>query len=173
MTLDVSESFAEGMEPGEAVALGDGQGLPVAIPETSQTWRPEKTEEARTVYGTADTAHPGAFHLLHRTHPVYLGGRVWGIEPVLHHDHRALRHTPAQLRERFRTLGWRRVVAFQTRNPLHRAHIELTLKAARAPAANLRLHPAVGETQPGDVDRFTRIRCYERVLPYYAEAPPY
>ena len=169
VTLDVSEAFAEGLEPGETIVLRDGEGLPVALLDVGEVWRPEKTEEARAVYGTADAAHPGVFHLLHRTHPVCVSGRVSEFEPVLHYDHRALRHTPSELRERFRSLGWERVVAFQTRNPLHRAHVELCVRAARECGANLLLHPVVGETLAGDVDRFTRVRCYERVLRHFAD----
>ena len=167
VTLDVSEAFADGLEPGETIALRDAEGLLAANLEVGEFWRPEKTEEARAVYGTTDDTHPGVSHLLHRTHPVYVGGRVSGVEPILHYDHRALRDTPAELRERFRKLGWRRVVAFQTRNPLHRAHVELTMRAARACEANLLLHPVVGQTRPGDVDHFTRVRCYERVLAHF------
>ena len=167
VTLDVSEAFADGLEPGETIALRDAEGLLAANLEVGEIWRPEKTEEARAVYGTTDDTHPGVSHLLHRTHPVYVGGRISGVEPILHYDHRALRDTPAELRERFRKLGWRRVVAFQTRNPLHRAHVELAMRAARACEANLLLHPVVGQTRPGDVDHFTRVRCYERVLAHF------
>ena len=169
VTLDVSESFASGLEPGETIALRDAEGLLAATLEVGETWRPEKTEEARAVYGTADDAHPGVSYLYHRAHPVYVSGRVAGIDPIAHYDHRALRDTPAELRLRFAKLGWRRVVAFQTRNPMHRAHVELTLQAARACEANLLLHPVVGQTRPGDVDHFTRVRCYERVLPHFPD----
>ena len=167
ITLDVSEAFAADLEPGETIALRDAEGLLAANLEVGAIWHPEKTEEARAVYGTTDDTHPGVSHLLHRTHPVCVSGRVSGVEPILHYDHRALRDTPAELRERFRKLGWRRVVAFQTRNPLHRAHVELTMRAARACEANLLLHPVVGQTRPGDVDHFTRVRCYERVLAHF------
>ena len=164
VTLDVSEAFAAALGPGETIALRDGEGVPVAVMEVGETWRPNKVEEARAVYGTIDDAHPGVSYLLRRTHPVYASGRVFGLGPVPHYDHRALRHCPAALRERFRELGWRRVVAFQTRNPLHRAHVELAREAMRACEANLLLHPVVGQTAPGDIDRYTRVRCYRRVL---------
>lgn len=74
---------------------------------------------------------------------------------------------PAELRQRFAESGWRRVVAFQTRNPLHRAHQELTFRAARELEANLLIHPVVGMTKPGDIDHFTRVRCYQAVLKHY------
>ena len=169
VTLDVSEAFAASLEPGETIALRDGEGLVAALMEVGETWRPEKDEEARAVYATDDDAHPGVFHLLHQAHPVYVSGRVFGLEPILHYDHQGLRESPAELRERFRKLGWRRVVAFQTRNPLHRAHVELTMQAARACEANLLLHPVVGQTAPGDVDHYTRVRCYERALAHFPD----
>src|SRR3974390_3652288 len=84
-----------------------------------------------------------------------------------HYDFRALRLTPAELRAEFARLGWRRIVAFQTRNPMHRAHVELTFRAAKTVEANLLIHPSVGMTKPGDVDYFTRVRCYQLLLSKY------
>ena len=106
---------------------------------------------------------------MHSSNPVYVGGRVHGIEPPTYYDFKLLRDTPAELRGRFRKLGWRKVVAFQTRNPLHRAHQELTFRAAREAEANLLIQPVVGMTKPGDIDHFTRVRCYEHVLEQYPE----
>jgi sulfate adenylyltransferase len=100
---------------------------------------------------------------------VYLGGRVYGVEPPTYYDFKLLRDTPSELRGRFRKLGWRRIVAFQTRNPLHRAHQELTFRAAKEADANLLIHPVVGMTKPGDIDHFTRVRCYQHVLEQYPE----
>jgi sulfate adenylyltransferase len=100
---------------------------------------------------------------------VYVGGRVSGIEEPTHYDFKHLRDGPAEMRDRFEKLGWRKVVAFQTRNPMHRAHQELTLRAARDVEANLLIHPVVGMTKPGDVDHFTRVRCYEHLLNRYPE----
>ena len=87
----------------------------------------------------------------------------------MHYDFKILRDSPSELRGRFRKLGWRKVVAFQTRNPMHRAHQELTLRAARETEANLLLHPVVGMTRPGDIDHYTRVRCYEHMLKHYPE----
>ncbi len=94
-----------------------------------------------------------------------MGGRVEGLQAPSHYDFRSLRLTPAELRAEFARLGWRRVVAFQTRNPMHRAHVELTFRAAKQVEANLLIHPVVGMTKPGDVDYFTRVRCYQLLLP--------
>ena len=96
-----------------------------------------------------------------------MAGELEGLQPPVHYDSRDLRHTPAELRAQFDKLGWRRVVAFQTRNPIHRAHLELTLRAAKELEANLLVHPVVGMTRPGDVDHYTRVRCYRAVMPSF------
>ncbi len=170
ITLDVSETFAEGLEPGQDIALRDQEGVILAIMSVTDKWVPDKTREAEKVFGADDLAHPAVNYLHHQAGPVYLGGPITGIQPPVHYDFKARRDTPNELRTRFRKLGWRRVVAFQTRNPLHRAHQELTFRAARESQANLLIHPIVGMTKPGDVDHFTRVRCYEAVLDKYPQA---
>jgi sulfate adenylyltransferase len=169
VTLDVSESFAEGIASGSRVALRDPEGVLIAVLEVSAIWRPDKTAEAYQVFGSDDPLHPGVHYLFTRAHPVYLGGRLLGIEAPTHYDFSHLRDTPRELREKFRKWGWRRVVAFQTRNPMHRAHYELTFRAAQLAEANLLLHPVVGLTKPGDINHYSRVRCYERLLNYYPE----
>ncbi len=104
---------------------------------------------------------------LEKTHAVYVGGRLEGIELPVHYDYRRLRHTPAQLRAEFARLGWRKVVAFQTRTPMFRAQYEMTLRAAKDHQANLLLHPVTGLTKKGDLDHYTRVRCYQALLPEY------
>jgi sulfate adenylyltransferase len=96
-----------------------------------------------------------------------VGGRIEGFQSPAHYDFKDLRLTPAELRVEFARLGWRRVAAFQTRNPMHRAHVELTLRAAKQVEANLLIHPSVGVTKFGDVDYFTRVRCYQLLLAKY------
>ena len=119
------------------------------------------------VFGADDLAHPAVDYLYNQAGPVYLGGPVTGIQEPVHYDFRNRRDTPNELRAYFHKMGWRRVVAFQTRNPLHRAHQELTFRAAKGAEANLLIHPVVGMTKPGDIDHFTRVRCYEAVLDQY------
>jgi len=169
VTLDVSTEFADQVGIGDTIALRDTEGVLIAIMDVAERWTPDRESEARRVYGTTDDTHPGVGYLLHRAGPVYLGGKVHGIEPPTFHDFKLLRDSPSELRGRFRKLGWRKVVAFQTRNPLHRAHQELTFRAAREAEANLLIHPVVGMTKPGDIDHFTRVRCYEHVLEEYPE----
>jgi len=169
ITLDVSEEFAQQAEVGETIALRDPEGALIATLEVSDNWTPDKSQEAQAVFGTEDQLHPGVNYLMNTAHPVYLGGKLRGLEAPSHYDFKALRDTPAETRERFRKLGWRKVVAFQTRNPMHRAHVELTFRAARDNEANLLIHPVVGMTKPGDIDHYTRVRCYEHLLEQYPE----
>ncbi len=170
VTLDVSEKFAEGIAPGQDIALRDQEGVILAILSVTDKWQPNKSVEAANVYGADDLAHPAVHYLHNVAGPVYLGGPIIGIQAPVHYDFKARRDTPNELRARFRKLGWSKVVAFQTRNPLHRAHQELTFRAAREVQANLLIHPVVGMTKPGDVDHFTRVRCYEAVLDKYPAA---
>jgi sulfate adenylyltransferase len=169
ITLDVSEAFAESLSVGDQIALRDPEGVILAILTLSDCWRPDFAREAQQVFGTTDRAHPGVAYLYEQSHPVYLGGSIVALSLPSHYDFTHLRPTPAELRERFRRSGWRRVVAFQTRNPMHRAHVELTFQAARQAEANLLIHPVVGMTKPGDVDHYSRVRCYEHVLKKYPE----
>ena len=170
VTLDVSAAFAEDLEPGTDIALRDQEGVVLAIMSVTDKWHPDKQAEAQKVFGTDDQTHPGVHYLHNVAGPVYLGGPVKGVQAPTHYDFRSRRDTPNELRAHFRKMGWRRVVAFQTRNPLHRAHQELTFRAAREAQANLLIHPVVGMTKPGDVDHFTRVRCYESVLDTYPAA---
>jgi len=170
VTLDVSEDFAAKVAPGQDIALRDQEGVILAILSISDKWVPNKAHEAEMVFGADDLAHPAVNYLHNVAGPIYLGGAVTGIQPPIHYDFRARRDTPNELRAYFRKLGWRKVVAFQTRNPLHRAHQELTFRAAKEAQANLLIHPVVGMTKPGDVDHFTRVRCYEAVLDQYPSA---
>ncbi|MEM9762045.1 MAG: bifunctional sulfate adenylyltransferase/adenylylsulfate kinase [Pseudomonadota bacterium] len=167
ITLDVSEAFAGKIEPGQDIALRDPEGVILAILSVTDKWVPNKAHEAEMVFGADDKAHPAVRYLHDTAGPVYLGGPVTGLTQPVHYDYKARRDTPNELRAFFRKLGWRRVVAFQTRNPLHRAHQELTFRAAKEAQANLLIHPVVGMTKPGDVDHFTRVRCYEAVLDKY------
>ncbi len=169
VTLDVQPEFAEQISVGETIALRDPEGVIIATMEIQDIWTPDKAVEAAAVFGTENAAHPGVNYLLNHAHEVYIGGKLRGVEPHTHYDFKLLRDSPSELRGLFRKLGWRKVVAFQTRNPMHRAHQELTFRAAHENEANLLIHPVVGMTKPGDVNHFTRVRCYEHILEKYPE----
>jgi sulfate adenylyltransferase len=173
ITLDVSKEFAENLKPGTNVALRDAEGVMLAVIKVQDIWEPNREAEAKSVFGTNDTTHPAVNYLMNQSKPVYLGGPVECLQLPLHYDYKSLRHTPAQLREEFAKRGWRKVVAFQTRNPMHRAHHELTLRAAKEEEANLLVHPVVGMTKPGDVDHYTRVRCYQALMSHYPQNTAY
>ncbi len=170
ITLDISEEKAAELGVGTSLALRDPEGVMLGALHISELFRPDREREAKLVFGTTDRAHPGVAYLLDRSGPVYVAGQLEALALPVHYDYKALRLTPAQLRARFEQFGWEKVVAFQTRNPMHRAHVELTLRAARALEANLLVHPSVGMTKPGDVDHHTRVRCYEAVMKGYPHA---
>jgi sulfate adenylyltransferase len=168
ITLDVTEEFAKKLTPGSSkVALRDPEGVMLAVLSVEDVWQPDRSAEAKSVFGSTSKAHPGSDYAINKANPWYVGGKLEGLQQPAHYDFRSLRLTPAELRAEFARLGWRRVVAFQTRNPMHRAHQELTFRAAKQVEANLLIHPSVGMTKPGDVDYFTRVRCYELLLPKY------
>lgn len=168
ITLDVSEQFANTLKPGTSkIALRDAEGVMLAVLSVEDVWQPDRAAEAKSVFGTTSQAHPGADYCVNKSNPWYVGGTLEGLQLPSHYDFRSLRLTPAELRTEFSRLGWRRVVAFQTRNPMHRAHQELSFRAARQVEANLLLHPSVGMTKPGDVDYYTRVRCYQLLLSKY------
>lgn len=169
INLDVSEAFAATLKRGDWIELREPEGLLLAWLEVGDVWKPDREEEARSVYGTTDRAHPGVRYLLESAGPMYVGGRVHGVQGPPHYDFQHLRTTPAQQRAQFARRGWKRIVAFQTRNPMHRAHQELTRRAAAELDAGLLIHPVTGLTKPGDIDHYTRVRCYELLLEHYPE----
>ena len=167
VVLDVPEEMASRLTRGTPLALRDPEGLLLAALTVDEVWKPDRRAEVVAVYGTDDSAHPGVAHLLERTEPFYVAGELRGVRLPHHYDFTHLRATPVQLRSEFARFGWRKVIAFQTRNPMHRAHFEVTLRAAREAEANLLVHPVVGLTKPGDLDHYLRVRCYEALLHRY------
>ena len=168
ITLDVTEEFAKKLTAGSSkVALRDPEGVMLAVLHVEDIWQPDRQAEAKAVFNSTSSAHPGADYAINKANPWYIGGKVEGLQAPSHYDFRNLRLTPADLRSEFARLGWTTIVAFQTRNPMHRAHVELTMRAAKQVEANLLIHPSVGMTKPGDVDYFVRTRCYQLLLPKY------
>ena len=168
ITLDVTEAFAKTLKPGSSkVALRDAEGVMIAILHVEDVWQPDRKAEGKAVFNSTSNAHPGVGYLMNRSNPWYVGGRLEGLQLPSHYDFKNLRPTPAELRADFAREGWRRIVAFQTRNPMHRAHVELTFRAAKQVEASLLIHPVVGMTKPGDVDYFTRVRCYQLLVGKY------
>jgi len=169
ITLDVTEEFAEAINKSDEIALKDKEGFTIAVMSAESIWTPDKKAEAEKVILTTDDSHPAVNYLINESNPVYVGGPIKGLMLPKQYDYTDLRQTPAQVRELFEKNGWDNVVAFQTRNPMHRAHVELTIRAAEEHDAKILIHPVVGLTKPGDVDHYTRVRCYQHVLPKYTD----
>ncbi len=167
ITLDVSVDFAANISTGDEIALRDEEGVLIATMKVSDKWTVDKKNEAIKTYGADDENHPAVSYLYNDAGNVNLGGELKGVELPTHYDFNGLRNTPAELRAAFQKKGWRKVVAFQTRNPMHRAHQELTFRAAQQVEANLLIHPVVGMTKPGDIDHYSRVRCYQHILSQY------
>jgi len=171
ITLDVTEEFAKKLTPGNSkVALRDPEGVMLAVLHVEEVWQPDRKAEAKAVFASTSAAHPGADYAMNKSHPWYVGGKVEGLQAPSHYDFRTVRLTPAEVRAEFARMGWRRVVAFQTRNPMHRAHVELAFRAAKQVEASLLIHPVVGMTKPGDVDYYTRVRCYQLLLSKFPQS---
>jgi sulfate adenylyltransferase len=145
------------------VALRSARNDLLAVMTIEEAWEWDRAEAAQMVFGTQDPRHPVVAEMS-RWGRFHVSGRLRVLQTPRHHDFRALRLGPAEVRERLETLGHPNVVAFQTRNPLHRIHEELTKRAVQEVDGSLLLHPVVGMTKPGDVDHFTRVRTYRALV---------
>ncbi len=157
-----------GVAEGKPLGLRDVYGNLLAFLHVEEIYASDKEAEARGAYGTTDAKHPAVAYL-GRQPGHHAAGRLEVIRVPPHYDFAPLRRTPRELRAHFEQLGWSKVVAFQTRNPLHRAHEELTKRAAEQIGGGLLIHPVVGVTKPGDVDHYTRVRCYKALVDNYYE----
>ncbi len=167
LCLDVSAKFAEAVQPGDKIALRDAEGFMPAVLTVAEIYQVDLEYEAQAVFGTTSQNHPGVRRLLENHHSVYLSGRVEGVELPLHFDFEMVRHSPRELREQFHRMGWKNVVAFTTSEPMHRLQRQLTLDVARSVQANILVHPLVGEDQPGDINRYARVRGYREIVRQY------
>ncbi len=165
ITLQVAEAEAAALSEGEQVALVYPNGERAALLYVSDIYRPDQRDEVAKVYGTTDPEHPGVRAVL-ESGPVYLGGAIELIAPPPagpFDDHKA---TPAETRAAFAERGWHTIVAFQTRNPIHRAHEYLT-KVALETVDGLFINPLVGTTKSDDIPAEVRMRCYHVLLEEY------
>jgi sulfate adenylyltransferase/3'-phosphoadenosine 5'-phosphosulfate synthase len=165
VTLAVTEEQAARVSEGGEVALTDGAGNIVGIMQVTEKYGYDKNREAQQCFGTTEQAHPGVARIFTQG-DVYLGGPVWVLDRPNQGEFAEYRLTPLETRQRFDELGWRSVVAFQTRNPVHRAH-EYLQKVAMEGVDGLLLHPLVGATKSDDVPAAVRMRTYEEILDKY------
>jgi sulfate adenylyltransferase len=164
IVLDVAETVADGMKPGTIVALADEAGQIMGRLFLEEVFEYDLELLAHGVYGTLDRAHPGVASTLER-HPVFLAGKVELLRRVPDPFAR-YNLTPLETRVLFKEKGLKTVVAFQTRNPIHRAH-EYIQKCALEVVDGLLIHPLVGDTKPGDIPAEVRLECYETMLEGY------
>lgn len=167
IVLDVDEDFTQGLKIGDQIILCNKEGFKVCSMNIESIWKPDFQREAIAIYNTDDLTHPGVNYLLQSDCKVYLGGKIKSIAKNVHYDYEKYRMSPKEVKSKIDRLGWKKVIAFQTRNPLHRAHVEMTLRSMNELDANLLLHPVVGLTKVGDIDYYTRVRCYEHIIKKY------
>ncbi|HXG31426.1 MAG TPA: sulfate adenylyltransferase [Thermodesulfobacteriota bacterium] len=165
ITLPVSKDEASDLREGEDVSLLDESGNLIAILHLRERFTYDKKREASEVYRTTDEAHPGV-SVVYRQGDVLLGGDISLVNRPPDIEFPEYRLDPAQTRMLFRERGWKRVVAFQTRNPIHRAH-EYLQKCALEMADGLLIHPIVGETKSDDIPAHVRMRCYQALIENY------
>ena len=165
--LGISDIQARALEAGQSVTLRDQEGFLLAIMHIEDIWPVDRKKEASLVYGTTDKNHQGVEYLFNKEGDHYIGGKIEVLSLPLHFDFKQLRMTPLEIRNIYRKLGWQRVVGFQTRNPIQRPQLEMTVAAMRQARANLLILPVTGMTKPGDFDHYTRVRCYRAVTRHY------
>lgn len=167
IVLDVPSSSEYAV--GDRVLLCDSFGNPLATMDITSRFTPDKHVEVTLVYGTDDRMHPGVQYVLDEMQDTYIGGSVTKIALPVRHDFKQFRKTPAELKAIFKEKGWDKVVGFQTRNPMHRAHFELVKRAHEMTGSPVLVHPVVGMTKPGDIDYVTRVRTYNVVCNTYGK----
>ena len=165
ITLCVEEAIAESLTEGGLVRLDDPTGKFIGVLQLTQKYHYDKTREAINVYGTDDAKHPGV-EVLYNQGSVNLAGPIWLLQRDSHPQFPNYQIDPAQSRQMFKEKGWKTIVGFQTRNPIHRAH-EYIQKTAMETVDGLFLHPLVGATKDDDIPADVRMRCYEIILEHY------
>ncbi|HEY7464323.1 MAG TPA: sulfate adenylyltransferase [Candidatus Limnocylindria bacterium] len=168
VTLAVSPEQADGLQIGSQVALSDEDGRVLAILDLTEKYTRDAQHEAQQVFRTTEEAHPGVARI-YSFGDVYLGGEVQVLNGPVNPPFAEFRRTPAETRAIFAEKGWRRVVGFQTRNPIHRAHEYLT-KVALEVTDGLMIHPLVGDTKSDDIPADVRMRAYQTLLADYYPA---
>jgi sulfate adenylyltransferase len=169
IVLDVPDKFLKALDKNEHISLRNAEGFLLAILKVKEFWSPNKKDEANSVFKTIDQNHPGVDYLFNHTNSNYISGELVPIQSNKYFDFTHLRKSPQEVRDLFRSNHWKDVIAFQTRNPMHRAHFELTRLAMEQHNAKLLMHPVVGISKPGDIDHFTRVKCYQHIIKYYPE----
>ncbi|OYD97442.1 sulfate adenylyltransferase [Nostoc sp. 'Peltigera membranacea cyanobiont' 210A] len=165
ITLSVSEEVASPLQEGGLIRLDNSRGEFIGVLQLTQKYNYDKTREAIKVYRTDDVKHPGV-QVLYNQGTVHLAGNIWLLQREPHPQFPTYQIDPAASRQLFQDKGWKTIVGFQTRNPIHRAH-EYIQKCALEIVDGLFLHPLVGATKEDDIAADVRMRCYEILLEHY------
>lgn len=171
IVLSISENQKDSININTNLILKDETGISIAELLVEDIYKPDLYEECRCVLGSIDENHPYHSIIMENKDKYYVGGKVKKIQLPLHYDFKELRKTPEETKKYFEENNWKTVVGFQTRNPLHRSHYELTKFALKEAGedAKLLMHPVVGVTQDCDIDYHTRVRCYKKLVNKYEE----
>ena len=172
IVLKIPDDKVDDFKHDKYITLKDEQNNPLAIMSVDDIYKPDLKRECEKVFGTVDDNHPYVKIILSDPDVHYIGGELTKIQLPIHYDFKDIRLTPSEVKKHIKENGWETVVGFQTRNPMHRSHMELTkyaLSCTGKDDAKLLIHPVVGVTQTCDVDYHTRVRCYKKLIGHYPE----
>lgn len=177
ITLDISQKITDQIKIGQKLTLRDSEYNFLAILNIESIWKPDKSLEALKVFGSEDDiCHPAINYLFNIAGDYYVGGKLEGYQLPPHYDFVDFRLTPSELKQLLINNNIDEIVGFQTRNPMHRSHRELTLLAAselnKGQKGAILIHPVVGMTKPGDIDHYTRVKVYQEILKTYPKEQP-
>ena len=169
IVLPIEKQICESYKIGDEIILCNEENLPLAKLDIETMYKPELIKECQCVFGSADDNHPYVKIVMSYKNCLYIGGKTSKIRDIPHFDFCDIRLTPNETKEFFKENKWDNVVGFQTRNPMHRSHYELTRYAMKKGNAKLFLNPVVGITQDCDIDYSTRVKCYKKLMIHYPE----
>jgi len=170
ITLDVSKSFANSIALNENIALRDPEGVLIATMEIESIWQPDKEQEANAIFGqTNPNYHPAIHYLFHKAGEFYIGGKLKKSELPIHYDFLDIRRSPNEMKRYFEKLGWAKVVAFQSSEPIHREQQEYSSFIAKKMGLNLLIQAVAGMMSTSDMKYYTKIRCFKAILKKYPE----
>jgi sulfate adenylyltransferase len=167
LTLGIPDELADTLAAGADLAIRDREGVMLARLAVDEVFEPDRDAEVQALFGERPAGDSDVNLYRHRATRFAVAGTVEGLQLPVHFDYRELRLGPNDLRRSFATLGWRRVLAYQTHRTMHRAQQAMTLTAAREAGASVLIHPAVGMSEPGDFDHYTKVRCYQALMASY------
>ncbi len=165
--LDITEDLATSLKKGDKLALRDTEGAMLAVVTVAETWQPDLDHEAKAIFGTCDQNNEAVRQFFSETNPWYLGGVLDVMQEPIHYDFLPLRHSPSELRNLFRRMGWRRVVAYQARRPMHRAEVRMCFKASEQTSANVLVHAIANRREGAEQEHFSRIRSLQALMPRF------